>query len=68
MTTDKCAFAGFGFTIEGKDGGFEIRPPMERDNTKVSIYRVGGKYAGEGGDFSAGALLEVIEKFYNEHF
>ena len=62
----KGAFASFGITLQGADGGFQIS--ATRDNTKVLIHRVGGVASGEGGEFHAGDLLDVIEKFYNKHF
>ena len=62
------AFANFEFTLEGKNGGFTIRPSMEKTSTKVWIGRIGGDRAGEGGDFDAGMLLETLEKFFNENF
>ena len=60
------AFANFGLSLHGINGGFEIS--ASRDSTKVWIKRIGGEASGEGGEFHAGDLLEVIDKFYSEHF
>lgn len=65
---EKGAFAYLTFAIQGADGGFLLEPSKSGDPTKIRIDRLGGPAAGEGGDFDAGALLMVLEKFYNEHF
>lgn len=45
-------------------GEFTIGPAYSLEENRVSIHRA----SGEGGDFDAAALEEVIAKFYEERF
>jgi hypothetical protein len=58
------AFVEFGLEIRGRDRGIILKPSAAKDPTKIWI----GNYEGEGGDFNAGELMIVIERFFNEKF